>query len=121
MRLRVADSAPRAGRRIRIAFLHEARNPAAGAPAPVRSEIREACGVSSFRGREKEIAGALTKRGGWILVGFGPVESPLGKLRRALRCAIKDALRQPGRGLLLVFGEGIGRVRMRALLREMAQ
>jgi leucyl aminopeptidase len=121
MRLRVADSAPRAGRRIRIAFLHEARNPAAGAPAPVRSEIREACGVSSFRGREKEIAGALTKRGGWILVGFGPVESPLGKLRRALRRAIKDALRQPGRGLLLVFGEGIGRVRMRALLREMAQ
>ena len=77
--------------------------------------------MSAFRGREKEVAGALTGRGGWVLVGLGISGSPLGKLRRALRRALRNALRQPGRGLLLAFGEGIGRERMRALLREIAQ
>jgi hypothetical protein len=42
-------------------------------------------------------------------------------LRRALRSALRDALRQPGRGLLLAFGRGLGAGEMRALLREVAQ
>ena len=121
MRLRVTDSAPRTGRRLCVAFLHEAKNPAAQAPASVRKELEEACRVSAFRGREKEVAGVLTKLGGWVLVGLGPPEGPLAKLRRALRRAIRDALRQPGRGLLLAFGGGIGKGRMRVLLRELAQ
>ena len=122
MRLKIQDQAPsRSGRRLCVAFLHEARDPAAGAPAAVRGELSEACRVSAFRGRDKEVAGALTERGGWVLVGLGSNESPLGKLRRALRRAIKDALRQPGRGLLLAFGDGISAPRMRALVREIAQ
>jgi leucyl aminopeptidase len=104
-----------------VAFLHESKDPSAGAPEAVREELREACRISTFGGRNKEIAGALTSRGGWVLVGLGPAGSPLGKLRRALRRALRDALRQPGRGLLLAFGEGIGAQAMRALIRETAQ
>jgi leucyl aminopeptidase len=121
MRLQVSDSAPRGGRRIRVALLHQAEDPAAGAPPAVRAELEEACRASAFGGREKEVVGALTRRGGWVLVGLGAAASPLASLRRALRRAIKDALRQPGRGLLLAFGDGIGKERMRALLREVAQ
>jgi len=121
MRLEVRDSAPRSGRSLRVAFLHESKDPSAGAPAAVREELREACRISTFGGRNKEIAGALTARGGWVLVGLGPAGSPLGKLRRALRRALRDALRQPGRGLVLAFGEGIGVQAMRALIRETAQ
>src|SRR5437762_14098795 len=122
MRLEVRDTAPSPrGKSLRIAFLHEAADPSAGAPAPVRGQVREACRVSGFRGREKETAGALTAGGGWVLVGLGRAGTPLGKLRRALRRALRDALRQPGRGLLLAFGEGLGAGEMRALLREVAQ
>jgi leucyl aminopeptidase len=122
MRLTVQDKAPsRLGRRLCIAFLHEGKDPAASAPPAVRKELQQACRASGFGGRDKEVAGALTERGGWVLVGLGPAATPLGKVRRALRRAIKDALRQPGRGLLLAFGDGIPAPRMRALLREVAQ
>ena len=77
--------------------------------------------MSGFRGQDKEVAGALTARGGWVLVGLGPVSAPFGKIRRALRRALRDALREPGRQLLLAFGEGISSLRMRALLRQVAQ
>ncbi len=121
MRLEVRDSAPPPGKSLCIAFLHESADPSAGAPASVRAELSEACRVCAFRGRDKEVAGALTARGGWVLVGLGRAGSPLGKIRRALRQALRDALRQPGRGLLLAFGDGIGVPEMRALLREVAQ
>jgi leucyl aminopeptidase len=121
MRLEVRDSAPPPGKSLRIAFLHESRDPSRGAPASVRAELREACRVSAFRGRENESAGALSAGGGWILIGLGRAGSPLGKVRRALRHALRDALRQRGRGLLLAFGEGIRAGQMRALLREVAQ
>lgn len=121
MRLEVRESAPPPGKSLCIAFLHESRDPSAGAPVSVRAELAKACRVSGFGGRDTEIAGALTERGGWVLVGLGPAGNPLGKLRRALRRALREALRQPGRGLLLAFGEGIGRTEMRALLREVAQ
>ena len=122
MRLTVQDQAPsRSGRRLCVAFLHEGKDPAASAPRAVRDELERACRASGFGGRDKEVAGALTERGGWVLVGLGPPDTPLGKVRRALRRAIKDALRQPGRGLLLAFGDGISAARMRALLREIAQ
>jgi leucyl aminopeptidase len=121
MRMDVRDSVPRRGRSLCVAFLHEAPDPSAGAPVSVRGILKEACRVSGFRGRDKEVAGALTARGGWVLVGLGPVSAPLGKLRRALRRALRDALREPGRQLLLAFGEGISPLRMRALLRHIAQ
>jgi leucyl aminopeptidase len=121
MRLEVRDSPPPSGKSLRIAFLHESADPSEGAPASVRAELSEACRVAAFGGRSKEIAGTLTARGGWVLVGLGPAGGPLGKLRRALRRALGDALRQPGRGLLLAIGEGIGKPEMRVLLREVAQ
>ncbi len=121
MRVDVRDSAPRPARGLCIAFLHEAPDPSAGAPASVRKAVKEACRASGFRGQEKEVAGALTARGGWVLVGLGPVSAPLGKLRRALQRALRDALRRPGRQMLLAFGEGISALRMRALLRHVAQ
>ena len=123
MRLEVRNTAPAPrGKSLRIAFLHEAADPSAGAPAAVRAQVREACRASGFRGREKETAGTLTAGGGgWVLVGLGPAGTPLGKVRRALRQALRDALRQPGRGLLLAFGQGLGAGEMRALLREVAQ
>ena len=121
MRLEVRESAPPSGKSLCIAFLHESRDPSAGGPASVRAELAKACRVSGFGGRDAEIAGALTERGGWVLVGLGRAGGPLGKLRRALRRALREALRGPGRGLLLAFGEGIGKPEMRALLREVAQ
>src|SRR5262245_16909500 len=121
MLLDIRDTAPTGRNRIHIAFLHESRNPAEAAPQSVRAQVAEACRVSRFRGREKEVSGALTPRGGWVLVGLGPPGSPIGKLRKALRRAVKGALRQPGLGLVLAFGEGVGKVRMRAFLREIAQ
>ena len=87
MRLEIRSTAPPKGRHLCVAFLHEARDPAAEAPEAVRKELEEACRVSAFGGREKEVAGVLTKRGGWVLIGLGPSGSPLGKVRRALRRA----------------------------------
>src|SRR5260221_11785515 len=82
MRLDVGDTAPPRGISLPIAFLHEAADPSAGAPAAVRGQGREACRVSGFRGREKETAGALTAGGGWVPVGLGRAGTPLGKVRR---------------------------------------
>jgi leucyl aminopeptidase len=121
MLVEVRDTVPPRGKSLRVAFLHEAADPSVGAPAAVRAEVREACRACGFRGREKESGGALTAGGGWVLIGLGRAGSPLGKTRRALRRALKDALRQPGRDLLLAFGDGIGAGEMRALLREVAQ
>src|SRR5262249_13304409 len=123
MRLKVQDTAPSgSGRLLRIAFLHQARNPAAGAPKAVRSELEKACRASRFGGREKEGSGALAERGGWGLAGLGGGGGPLGEVPRALGGAVKDARRQqPGRDLLLAFGEGISLERLSALLREIAQ
>ena len=87
----------------------------------MREELREAGRAASFGGRKKEVAGALTSRGGWVLVGLGPAGGPFGTARRALRRALRDALRRGHRDLLLAFGEGIGAPAMRALVREIAQ
>ncbi len=121
MRLEISYSAPPSRRDRRIAFLHQAADPSSGAPASVRAELKEACRAASFGGRKKEVTGALTPRGGWVLVGLGPAGGPLGVARRALRHALRDALRQGSRRLLLAFGEGIGAPAMRALIREVAQ
>ena len=81
----------------------------------------EACKAVSFRGREKEVAGAVTNGGGWTLVGLGRKPPLLGHLRRALRRSLRDALRRPDRRLTIAFGEGISPRSMRTLLREIAQ
>src|SRR5258706_15714521 len=106
MRLEVRETAPPRGINLRIAFLHEAADPSVGAPAAVRGQVREACRVSGFRGREKETAGALTAGGGWVLVGLGRAGTPLGKVRRAGRPAAPAAPRPPGGGLRPALGAG---------------
>src|SRR5262249_28827607 len=122
MRLTIQDQSPSpTGRRLSVAFLHEGKDPAASAPPAVREELRQACRASGFGGRDKEVAGALTERGGWVLVGLDPAGTPPGEVRRALRRAIKDGRRQAGRALRRAFGDGIAPARMRAVLREIAQ
>ncbi|HSS44136.1 MAG TPA: leucyl aminopeptidase [Thermoanaerobaculia bacterium] len=121
MELEVADRPPRSPRHLGLAFLFESRNPGDGAPRSVRTSVTEACRAVSFRGREREVAGAVTPRGGWTLVGLGGKPPLLGKLRRALRRNLRDAIRRSPRHLLVAFGEGIGPRAMRLLLRELAQ
>jgi leucyl aminopeptidase len=121
MELEVSDRPPRSPRRLGLAFLFESGNPAGGAPRSVRASIAEACRAVSFLGREKEVAGAVTRGGGWTLVGLGGKPALLGKLRRALRRSLHDALRRSHRHLLVAFGEGIGPRALRMLLRELAQ
>lgn len=121
MQLEVRDRPPRSPRHFGLAFFFESRNPDAGAPRSVRASIAEACRAVSFRGREKEVAGAVTPRGGWTLVGLGGKPALLGKLRRAVRRALHDAIRRSHRHLLVAFGAGIGPRAMRMLLRELAQ
>ena len=120
MRLQVRD-APPPGKSLSIAFLHEAADPSSGAPDSVRAAVGNACRAAGFRGREKESSGALTVRGGWLLVGLGKPSAPFGKLRRALRRTLRAALQQSPRRLLFALGRGIGERRVRAILRELAQ
>jgi leucyl aminopeptidase len=119
MRVQVSDTPPRARFRS-IAFLHEADDPAAGAPDAVRESVRAACRAVGFRGRAKESIGALSEKGGWLLVGLGKAPAPPGGLRRTLRRALRDALRHSRGPLLLAFGEGIAPETLRALLPQIA-
>src|SRR5262249_36823470 len=73
---------------------------------------------TQFGGRDKETAGDL----GWTLVGLGKGAVRLPKLRRAVRRAIKDALRHQGRGrLLAAFGDAVEGPTLTALLPQLAQ
>jgi len=121
MRVEVRDTLPRSRGRLTIAFLPEGSDPAAAAAASVRRVLREACRLAGFRGREKEIAGTRTSSGAWTLVGLGRPPISAGKLRRAVRQAIRVALRGGRDELTLVFGEGIAPESLRMLVREIAQ
>src|ERR1700686_4293685 len=78
----------RSGYARRIAFLHEAADPAKGAPPAVRAELKRLCRATGFGGRDKETAG----EGGWTLVGLGKVGGPFPKLRRTVKKALKESL-----------------------------
>ena len=74
-----------------------------------------------FRGRDKETGSAITARGGWTLIGLGKPPATLGRLRRALRRAVRDALAHSGRRLVLAFGSGVEDAVLGSLLPQIAQ
>lgn len=120
MKVEISESVPR-GRFQSIAFLHEGRHPASRAPGSIREELAAACRATGFRGRDREVAGARSEKGGWVLVGLGAASASVPTLRRALRRAVRDAGRHaPGR-LLLAFDDGVDARAMRILVREAAQ
>jgi leucyl aminopeptidase len=121
MRVKIQEARPATRGRLAVAFLHEAAEPSAAAPLAVREAIRRASRAAGFRGREKEVAAALAGAGGWMLVGLGKAPAVAGKLRRAVRHAVRAALRVGHRELTLAFGDGISRSSMRMLIREIAQ
>jgi len=112
MQVDVADAPARSGYAKRIAFLAHASDPSRGAPRAVQREIREACRVAQFGGRDKEVAAD----GGWTLVGLGARPVPLWKLRRAARKALRETLRHVKGKVLLVFGDAVDAAALRALL-----
>ena len=118
MQVEILRALPRR-RSLSIAFLHEARDPAAQAPRAVREELREACRATGFRGREKEVAGSAS--GGWALIGLGKAPAAIPVLRRALRRAARDAAKRARGDLLLVFDAGTAERELRAAVREAAQ
>ncbi|HEY2798798.1 MAG TPA: leucyl aminopeptidase [Thermoanaerobaculia bacterium] len=113
MRIRLTQAAP-GGDSARIALLHEGRDPAAGVRAPVRTALRQAVRSVRFRGEDKEVATS----GAWTLVGLGPAPASTGRLRAALRRALKDARKE--RRTTIVFDEGISAEVLRALLPQIA-
>ena len=120
MQIMIAGKPPR-GRFHRIAFLHEAKDPSAAAPAPLRRELARACRSTGFRGREKEVAGALSREGGWVLVGLGKPPASVSTLRRAIRRAVRDAAKHGAGRLMLVFDERLPERQARSAVREIAQ
>jgi leucyl aminopeptidase len=121
MRIRLRSEPPKSGPVRSIAFLTEARNPARGAPASVRAAISRAVSAIDFRGRDKETGSAMTARGGWTLIGLGKPPATLGRLRRAVRRAVRDALAHSGRRLVLAFGSGVDDAVLSSLLPQVAQ
>ncbi len=114
MRLRLTQTPP--GREtVRIAFLHERRDPAAGASPAVRGALRAAVRASGFRGEEKEVGAS----GAWTLYGLGPAPATLARLRRVLRRALKDVA-PTSRRIALAFDSGVTAASLGALLPQIA-
>jgi leucyl aminopeptidase len=120
MQLDVTTALPRGASVRRVAFLHEAADPAAGSPARFRTALSRACRAAAFRGKEKEITTAAGRDGAWILVGLGKAPAGSGRLRRAVRRASREVLRPGASKVAFVFGKGIGREEVQALLPQLA-
>jgi leucyl aminopeptidase len=114
MRVRLKTAAA-AGASVRIAFLHEGRDPAARVRPSVRSALRAATRASGFRGEAKEVGGS----GAWTLYGLGPPPAPQGRLRAAVRRALKEAARK-SRRIAVVFDDGVSAETLSALLPQIA-
>jgi leucyl aminopeptidase len=119
MKIRLSDSVPGSASLLRIAFLHEGRDPASAAPAAVRKSLASAVKAAGFRGTSKETAGP---RGadGWMLYGLGPAPASAAQMRALLRRAVKDGLQRSFRRLVLVFDGGLPAASFRALLPQVA-
>jgi len=113
MRIHLTETVPR-GASARVALLHEGRDPAAGARASVRGALRQAVRSARFRGEDKEVATA----GAWTLVGLGRSPASPGRLRAALRRALKDV--RKARRTALVLDSGLTADAVRALLPQVA-
>jgi leucyl aminopeptidase len=120
MQIDLATSLPRGAAVRRVAFLPEASDPAAGAPASVRATLARACKATAFRGKSKEIASSAAREGPWILVGLGKGPASTGKIRRAIHRAAKEALRPGAAKVAFVFGKGIGEADIRRVLPQLA-
>ncbi len=112
MRLRLSDTVPRARGARRIAFLHEGRDPGAGAPSPVRAAVRAAARAASFRGKDRELAA----EDGWVLCGLGKAPVTPARLRAALRRAGREVRRPGERGVVLCFDAAVPAEAFRSIL-----
>jgi leucyl aminopeptidase len=120
MQIDVTTSLPRGAAVRRVAFLHEAADPARGSPARTRAALSRACRGASFRGKEKEVATAVGQDGAWILVGLGKPPSATGRLRRAIRRAAREALKPGASKIAFVFDRRIGEEAIRSALPQLA-
>src|SRR5262249_32857821 len=118
MRIRLTDSPPRDAAFTRVAFLHEARDPAAGMPRAIRAAVSSAVKAAGFRGRVRERASAGA--GGWALYGLGKARVTAAGLRAALRRASKDLLSGSRRKLLICFDSGVSEEVLSAALPHVA-
>jgi leucyl aminopeptidase len=118
MRIRLTDSPPGSAPALRIAFLHEAAEPSAGAPRVVRAALKAASKAAAFRGKDREVV----PTGGWMLYGLGKAPAPASRLRGLVRKAVREALSRPGprRPLILCFDAGLSREAFQALLPQIA-
>jgi len=120
MQLDITTSLPAGPAARRVAFLHEAADPAAGAPARVRAALSRACRAAGFRGKWKEAATAAGRDGSWILIGLGKPPAGPGILRRAIRRAATESLRPGVARVGFLFGRGVTEERIRSVLPQLA-
>ena len=113
MRIHLTEASPK-GATARVALLHEGRDPAAGVRASVRGALRQAVRSARFRGGDKEAATS----GAWTLVGLGAAPASPGRLRAALRRALKDV--RKARRTAVVLDSGLTAEAVRALLPQIA-
>ena len=114
MRVRLTKTAS-AGASVRIAFLHEGKDPAARVRPAVRAALRSASRAAGFRAEAKEVAGS----GAWTLYGLGPAPAPQGRVRAVVRRGLKEAARK-ARRITVVFDEGVSVAALSALLPQIA-
>jgi leucyl aminopeptidase len=116
MRIRLADSVPRSGSALRIALLHEGRDPSSGAPRFARAALKSAVRAARFRGKEREVA----TDGSWTLWGLGKAPASSRRVRTVLRRALREALSRSRKGVVLCFDEGLSEQSFRAILPQIA-
>ena len=116
MHIRLTETSPGDGPGVRVAFLHEGRDPSAHAPKPVRASLKTAIRDAGFRGKEREIAWS----GGWMLCGLGEAPATVARLRTALRRAVRDTKPRIRRRIVLCFDGGVSEIVLRALLPQIA-
>ena len=121
MEIRVVEAPPRSRPRISIALLPESRDPSKAVAESVRESVRAACREAGFRGRWRETARGGSADDAWTLVGLGAAPVSLGRVRRALRGAIRERLRFVPGPRLFAFGGGVEAARILALLPWLAQ
>jgi len=120
MRIRLSDTPPRAASAVRVAFLHESRDPAGGAPRAVAAAVKAAVRATGFRGRDRETVSAGSGDRAWTLCGLGPAPASAARCRSAIRRAVRGVGGRPGRSFVLAFGAGLSEGAFRALLPQVA-
>ena len=120
MRIRLTDSPPRAAAATRVAFLHEARDPAAGSPAAARPRVRAAVRAAGFRGQgqgdRRRTAAGLDRS-----AASGRPRPRPAALRAALRRAVREARGAARRDRsCCASAPGCPRTSFRALLPQIA-